>query len=250
MLTKQGFAIMVNRRWMKAVTALVLAVSLGMAQAQDTGVSGFFHRAGAAIKQGTTSVLHGGSSGAQVDATGIAVTTGDIYKPLSPASGGEFVGLFNGAHHGQLWPRAALTFLSYGATLPCWTIRATIWRSPISHHDETFQICHAPIMTTDAVGNQTEITGGFNQVWMRRNSPGITHVQSSPARTTGPNPPDQFFMVPLTDHLLEVQYKNILMRAAWVSGSINHANPSTDDGQFNLMWTAGFDPAGNHDRPH
>jgi hypothetical protein len=247
LLTKQGFGIMVNCRWVKIVTALVLAVSLGMAQAQDTGVSGFFHRAGAAIKQGTSTVLHGNTSGSQVDATGVAVTTGNLYKPISPASSGEFVDLFNGARHGQLWPRAALTFLSYGATLPCWTIRATIWRSPTSHHDETFQICHAPIMTTDAVGNKTEITGAFNQVWMRRNISAITHVQSSPTRSTGPNPPDAFFMVPLTDHLLEVQYKNILMRAAWIAGSINHENPATSDGQFNLMWSAGFDPAGNHD---
>lgn len=229
----------------------VLLLALAAAStthAQSTGVAGFFQRAGTAIKQGAGTVLHGnGSTGTQTDATGVAVTSGDIYKPISPASGGEFVDLFKGSRHGQLWPRAAITFLSYGASLPCWTIRATIWHSSTSHHDETFEICHAPMVTTDAVGNKTEITGAFNQTWMRRNSPGITHVQSASDRSIGPNPPDQFFMVPLTDHLLEVQYKNMVMRLAWVSGSINHENPSTDDGEFNLMWTAAFDPAGSHD---
>jgi hypothetical protein len=177
------------------VTAVLLR-SFGAAlsaNAQDTGVAGFFHRAGTAIKQCAGTVLHGSTSSAQTDATGVAVTTGDIYKSLTPTSAGEFVDLFNGARHGQLWPRAAMAFQTYGANLSCWTIRATIWRSALSHHDETFQICHAPMMTTDAVGNQTEITGAFNQGWMRRNSPGITHVQSSPARTTWPNSPDAFF---------------------------------------------------------
>jgi hypothetical protein len=183
-----------------------------------------------------------------MNAAGVAETTGDIYKPISPTSAGEFPDLFKGARHGQLWPRAALTFVEYGAALPCWTIRATIWRSASSHHDESFQVCNAPVTTTDAVGNSGALLApNTSYVWMRRNVPGITHVQSSPDRTTGPNPPEAFFAVALNAGPLETQYKNILFRLAWISDSINHDTAATDSGQFTLLWTAGFDPSGNRD---
>ncbi|HUY03496.1 MAG TPA: hypothetical protein VMV33_09440 [Rhodocyclaceae bacterium] len=58
------------------VADVALALTVTAARAQGSGVSGFFHRAGTAIKQGASSMLHGNTSGTQMNASGVAETTG------------------------------------------------------------------------------------------------------------------------------------------------------------------------------
>lgn len=237
-----------NRRQQQvAATALLFSLVTAI-HAQETGVKGFFHRAGAALKTTAGHLLQTNGPTPGTNGSIVAETTGPIYKPIQPTIGGSFVDLFKHVPRGQPWPRAALTFLEYGANLPCWTVRATIWQSPSAHHDETFQVCHAPIVATDALGNESITTSyDLSSVWRRTNFQPITHAPSSMERTIGPNPPATFFAVPISDHPLEVQYKYMLERLAWISSSTDHDMPTTDSGKYTLMWTAGFEPAGNHD---
>lgn len=250
LLTKQGFTVMDNRCWMKAVTALVLAASLGMAQAQDTGVAGFFQRAGAAIKNGASTALGNGSTSSQTR-NGQTTTTGPNYKPISPAGGGQFVGLFDHFHSGDTWPRAAVTFTSYGITEPCWTARATIWRSSAAHHEETFQVCNSPMMATDALGNTEALGDSFNiasgPLMQAQNIPGISHIQTANDRNTGPNPPMMLFSVDIRGPIL-FQYEAMVVRLAWISGYINHEQEAVNNMTGKALWVAGFDPSGNRDR--
>lgn len=67
--------------------------------------------------------------------------TGSIYTPINGA--GKLPNLFKGDNHqaaqgGKLeWPRVALTFTEWGASLPCWTA------SP--HLDQPYRIDHRNI---------------------------------------------------------------------------------------------------------
>ena len=87
---------------------------------------------------------------------GQAVTDGPVYRPISPTHG-QFPGIFDGfSVHESVrrghYPRVALTFETYGATIPCWKVRATIWQSALSHHDERFELCDAPLTGKDDLG--------------------------------------------------------------------------------------------------
>ncbi|MCC8537736.1 hypothetical protein LN474_12250, partial [Xanthomonas codiaei] len=88
--------------------------------------------------------------------------TGSIYEPLSGA--GKLPGLFKGDNHQQAqlgkldWPRVALTFTEWGASLPCWTAEARIWTSLTASTTETFRTCFdAPLTETDDLGETAEL---------------------------------------------------------------------------------------------
>lgn len=233
-----------------AAMALPAVLAVTSVQAQDTGVAGFFQRAGAAIKNGASTALGTGSTGSQTR-NGQTTTTGPNYRPISPAGGGQFAGLFDHFHPGDTWPRAAVTFTSYGVTEPCWTARATIWRSLSVHHEETFEVCNSPMMATDALGNTEALGDSFNiasgPLMQAQNIPGISHIQTANDRNTGPNPPMMLFSIDINGPIL-IQYEAMVVRLAWISGYINHEQQAVNNMSGKALWVAGFDPAGNHDR--
>ncbi|HEY0198142.1 MAG TPA: hypothetical protein VGC19_06310 [Rhodanobacter sp.] len=84
-------------------TLLLSLCVMPILHAQDTGVSGFFHRAGAALKSGAGQVLGHPNAGG-------ATTTGPTFRPINPAADGQFTGLFDTWHSGDSWPRASVYF--------------------------------------------------------------------------------------------------------------------------------------------
>ena len=224
--------------------------------AQETGLSGFLHRAGAAVSQTATAVTHSQSAPQRVDPAG-ATTDGPYFRPTNPSHGGRFAGLFTNFRPGLTsWPRAALTFTRFGTQLPCWTVTARIWQSATIHTDEVFDICNSPITATDALGNTATVDLGqglqlANMLLPAQNLEGATHAPSAPTRGTGPNPPLQLFSVPVTGPTADafnVQYRQMLLRLSWASHFVNPDSPSINSTIGKLLWTAGFDPNGNMDR--
>lgn len=225
--------------------------------AQDTGFSGFLHRAGAVVKAGAGQVL-GQPAAATGNPSSVAVTTtGAYFRPTQPASGGEFQGLFDHWKQGDAWPRASVFFTEYGSQLPCWNVRATIWHSASSHHEETFQVCNAPIVTTDDLGNKAQVGGPAlsglmgQQLVLARNVPGISHAETSSSRNAGPNPPASPFGVNiagLEGTRIRPMYNAVIIRMAWVTGYMTHDAAAINGLSGKSLWVAGFDPAGNHDQ--
>lgn len=241
---------MVNR-CLKSAVALFMTAGIGMAQAQSTGVAGFFQRAGAAIKTGAGQVL-----GKPNTVAGTTTTTGATFRPISPSDGGEFQGLFEHWKQGDAWPRAAIYFTKWGTSLPCWTARATVWHSLSSHHDETFQVCNAPLVIHDDMGGTQTLgaTGGFDpsqtiyKMDSAQNIQGISHADSSNTRDTGPNPPHNLFSLNWGTHqALLPQYHEILLRAMYACGYEDPTSKGINPMAGKLLWVVGFDQAGNAD---
>jgi hypothetical protein len=241
---------MVNR-WLKNAAAILMTLGVGMAHGQNTGVAGFFQRAGAAIKTGAGQVL-----GKPAASSGTSATTGAYFRPISPADGGQFQGLFDHWKQGDAWPRAAIYFTKWGSSLPCWTARATVWRSPTSHHDETFEICNAPLVIKDDMGGTQTLgaTGGFDpsqtsfKIDSAQNIQGISHADSSNVRDTGPNPPHNLFALNWGTHrTLLPQYYEIVLRAMYACGYEDPTSKGINVMAGKTLWVVGFDQAGNAD---
>jgi len=241
---------MVNR-WLKSGIALFMAAGVGMAQGQSTGtgVAGFFQRAGAAIKTGAGQVL------GKPNTAGGATTTGPTFRAISPAAGGQFEGLFDHWHPGATWPRAAITFTHFGSRLPCWTARATIWQSATQHHDETFEICNAPLFIHDDLGGSQQLsaTNSTSSVTMTmdsaQNIEGISHVQTATVRDTGPNPPHMLFTLNWgnSGNALMPQYHEILLRLMYACGYEDPTSKGINNMLGKVLWVARFEPSGNAD---
>lgn len=222
------------------------------AQAQSAGFKGFLQHAGSALSQSARAVL--GKKGATSPA-GTTTTTGAYFRPISPAEGGQFQGLFDHWKLGDAWPRAAIYFTHWGSSLPCWTARATVWHSPTSHHDETFQVCNAPLVVHDDMGGTGLVgaTGGSNPMLIfnmdrAENIPGISHADSSNTRDTGPNPPSLLFSLNWGTHrALLPQYHEILLRAMHACGYEDSTTKGIDAQDGKTLWVVGFDQAGNAD---
>ncbi|NIK01617.1 hypothetical protein [Xanthomonas cannabis] len=188
--------------------------------------------------------------------------TGSIYEPLSGA--GKLPGLFKGDNHQQAqlgkldWPRVALTFTKWGASLPCWTAEARIWTSPTASTTETFRTCFdASVTETDDLGETAELN--TSALWKGRDSlSGIRVPPSKPntgiQRSTGPNPPSQPFVVNVSRPGVADRAVDVSLRVAWVSGFIQtadlHPGPSGLLTPFkdSRLWIAGFNPGGNRDK--
>lgn len=187
---------------------------------------------------------------------------GAIYTPISGAS--KLPNLFRSDNHQQAqlgkldWPRVALTFQKWGASMPCWTVEARIWTSSTVSTTETFKACSdAPLRETDDLGEVAELNDAA--LWKGKDTlRGIRVLPSKPntgtQRSTGPNPPAQPFQVNVSRDAVANRAVEVALRAAWVSGFIQtsdlHPGPSGILTPFRdgRMWIAGFKPEGNRDR--
>ncbi|WDM76706.1 hypothetical protein ACCQ13_07045 [Xanthomonas sp. NCPPB 1638] len=188
--------------------------------------------------------------------------TGSIYTPIDGA--GKLPNLFKGDNHQQAqlgkldWPRVALTFIEWGASLPCWTVEARIWTSPTAPSVETFRTCFdAAVTETDDLGETAELN--TSALWKGRDTlNGVRVPPSKPntgaKRSTGPNPPAQPFVVNVSRPGVADRAVDVSLRVAWVSGFLQtadlHSGPSGLLTPFKdtRMWIAGFKSDGNRDK--
>lgn len=256
---------------------LILVLSaLTPAHAQSTsGAKGLLFRAAAAVlgqpqQSPQAKAIHtpAGTDIPGTMAAGQAITDGPVYRPLSPIHG-QFPGIFDGYSVSESvrrghYPRVAMTFETYGATVACWKVRATIWQSAKSHHEERFELCDAPLTAKDDLGQPTVIgdpTLPLSGVIQSRHilpAPGLT---VSDKRTTGPTPPRSPFNINIGSTtpnagLLLFQYKAIVARAMVISGYASKSDVSggntmlsapTAGSAGQLLWVAGFAPGGDQD---
>lgn len=186
-----------------------------------------------------------------------------LYTPISGA--GRINGLFKGEDHQQAqlgrleWPRVALTFKEWGASLPCWTVEARIWTNVTSSTTETFQACaDAPLTVTDDLGDMAELVDSARGYATTDLMVGLRVRPNKPntgdQRTSGPNPPREPFNVRVARSGIEWPAKKVALSAAWVSGFLQEDDlkpgPSGILTPFRdtRMWIAGFDPAGDRDK--
>ncbi|PPV07773.1 hypothetical protein XBLMG947_0385 [Xanthomonas bromi] len=244
-----------------AGAALLALTVAGVAQAQDTQPQkpGFFRQLGKSLADSGKQMV-----GIQPNARGKPGNqgTGSIYVPLGGA--GKLPGLFKGDNHQQAqlgkleWPRVALTFQEWGASLPCWTVEARIWTSPAASTTETFRTCFdAAVVETDDLGETAELNTAA--LWKGRDTlSGIRVAPSKPntgaQRSTGPNPPSQPFVVNVSRPGVADRAVDVALRVAWVSGLLQtadlHPGPSGLLTPFKdtRLWIAGFKPDGNRDK--
>ncbi|HUB46924.1 MAG TPA: hypothetical protein VMB73_18240 [Acetobacteraceae bacterium] len=237
--------------------ALMLAFC-GTVAAQDqpapsssahTTFGGWLHAVGAHAAQVGKQIVggHGASNAGAPGAGG-----GPLYQPESGA--GSFRGLFAAQSHdlakqGRLqWPRAALTFETYGVHQDCWTVRATIWTNATTSTVETFQTClDAPLTHTDDTGQATTTTRNvafFSKLLNAQVMYGRT-ATTGEQRTTGPNPPRSLFNVDVPTDLYE-RVNQAVINAAWVSGFYGPSDEAyTSIFYDDRLWIAGFNPQGN-----
>ncbi|MEB1348184.1 hypothetical protein VDP57_12625 [Xanthomonas campestris pv. campestris] len=244
-----------------AGAALLALTVAGVAQAQDSQEQkpGFFRQLGKGLADtGKQMVGIKPNAGSKAGSQG----TGSIYTPFSGA--GKLPGLFKGDNHqaaqgGKLeWPRVALTFTEWGASLPCWTAEARIWTSPTASSVETFRTCFdAAVTETDDLGETAELNSAA--LWKGRDSlSGIRVPPSKPntgaQRSAGSNPPAQPFVVNVSRPGVADRAVDVSLRVAWVSGFIQtsdlHPGPSGMLTPFKdtRLWIAGFKPDGNRDK--
>lgn len=172
-----------KRRTTSVATATVLAALLAGCANGMPDVNGLVSKANSAV-EGAISSVTGGSGGN---------AAGPVYTPIS--GGNTLSGLFAGqnqhkANYGQIaYPRVALEYLSFGADQPCWKVRATIWRGPKQSHDEVFQVCDAPIVVRDAVGQSGQLNpqGIIDKIDGTRAPMNVSNTGDQ--RTRGPLPP-------------------------------------------------------------
>ncbi|MFI8573796.1 hypothetical protein ACIGEO_20115 [Stenotrophomonas bentonitica] len=223
---------------------------------------GFFRQLGTSLKDAGQQAIGVKSSPTNRAPPGRPNGLGAAYTPLSGA--GKLPNLFRADNHQQAqlgkldWPRVALTFQEWGASLPCWTIEARIWTSPTASTTETFKACSdAPLKETDDLGEVAELNDAA--LWKGKDTlRGIRVLPSKPntgaQRSTGPNPPAQPFQVNVSRDAVANRAVELSLRVAWVTGFVQtadlHPGPSGILTPFKdtRMWIAGFRPDGNRDR--
>lgn len=223
---------------------------------------GFFRQLGTSLKDAGQQAIGVKSSPTNRAPPGRPNGLGAAYTPLSGA--GKLPNLFRADNHQQAqlgkldWPRVALTFQEWGASLPCWTIEARIWTSPTASTTETFKECSdAPLKETDDLGEVAELNDAA--LWKGKDTlRGIRVLPSKPntgaQRSTGPNPPAQPFQVNVSRDAVANRAVELSLRVAWVTGFVQtadlHPGPSGILTPFKdtRMWIAGFRPDGNRDR--
>ncbi|MDZ5790590.1 hypothetical protein U4I95_08875 [Stenotrophomonas maltophilia] len=240
-----------------ALLALAIASFPALAQQPAEPKPGFFRQLGKSLKDAGQQAL-----GAK-PAAGAAMAAGPLYTPISGV--GRINGLFKNENHqsaqqGRLdWPRVALTYKEWGASLPCWTVEARIWTGATASTTETFQACaDAPLTITDDLGEQAELNSNARAKATTDLMVGLRVRAGKPNtgddRTTGPTPPREPFNVRTTREGVAWQARKVALSAAWVSGFLRaddlYPGPSGMLTPFRdtRMWIAGFDPAGNRDK--
>ena len=240
-----------------ALLTLALASFSTLAQDQPAQKPGFFRQLGDSLKDAGERMV-----GAK-PRPGTHAQTGPIYTPLSGS--GKIVGLYKNEDHqaaqmGRLdWPRVALTYKEWGASLTCWTVEATIWTSPKASSVETFQACaDAPLTIQDDLGDEAELNDNARAKATTDLMVGLRGRPGKPntgdQQTTGPNPPREPFNVQTSRDGVAEQARKVALSAAWVSGYLRaedlYPGPSGILTPFRdtRMWIAGFNPAGNRDK--
>ncbi|ASW44556.1 MULTISPECIES: hypothetical protein [Xanthomonas] len=244
-----------------AALVVLTLVSPFTAHAQEVPEqnSGFFRQLGKGLGDaGKQMVGIKPSAGTKAGSQG----TGSIYTPTSGA--GKLPNLFKTDNHQQAqlgkldWPRVALTFTEWGASLPCWTAEARIWTSPTASSVETFRTCFdAAVTETDDLGETAELNSAA--LWKGRDvlngirvPPGKPNTGAQ--RSAGPNPPTQPFVVNVSRPGVADRAVDVALRVAWVSGFLQtadlHPGPSGMLSPFkdSRMWIAAFKPDGNRDK--
>lgn len=240
-----------------ALLALAIASFSALAQPPADTKPGFFRQLGKSLKDAGQQAL------GAMPATGSASATGPLYTPISGA--GRINGLFKSENHqsaqqGRLdWPRVALTYTEWGASLPCWTVEARIWTSATASTTETFRACaDAPLTIRDDLGEEAELNSNARAKATTDLMVGLRVRAGKPNtgddRTTGPTPPREPFNVRTTRDGVAWQARKVALSAAWVSGFLRaddlYPGPSGMLTPFRdtRMWIAGFDPSGNRDK--
>lgn len=240
-----------------ALLALAIASFPALAQQPAEPKPGFFRQLGKSLKDAGQQALGAKS------ATGSASATGSLYAPISGA--GRINGLFKSENHqaaqqGRLdWPRVALTYTEWGASLPCWTVEARIWTSATASTLETFRACaEAPLTIKDDLGEEAELNSNARAKATTDLMVGLRVRPGKPNtgddRTTGPTPPREPFNVRTTREGVAWQARKVALSAAWISGFLRaddlYPGPSGMLTPFRdtRMWIAGFDPTGNRDK--
>ncbi|HEL3207703.1 TPA: hypothetical protein UMF58_000181 [Stenotrophomonas maltophilia] len=238
-----------------AATLFVTATALAQAPAETK--PGFFRQLGKSLKDAGQQAL-----GARPAASS-ASTSGPLYTPISGA--GRINGLFKNEDHqsaqqGRLdWPRVALTYKEWGASLPCWTVEARIWTSATASTTEIFRACaDAPLTIKDDLGEEAELNSNARAKATTDLMVGLRVRPGKPNtgddRTTGPTPPREPFNVRTTRDGVAWQARKVALSAAWASGFLRaddlYPGPSGMLTPFRdtRMWIAGFDPTGNRDK--
>lgn len=238
-------------------TALLLATPLAVAQDQPAPKPGFFRQLGDSLKDAGERMV-----GAK-PRSGTRNATGPLYTPISGA--GRINGLYKNEDHqaaqmGRLdWPRVALTYKEWGASLPCWTVEARIWTSSTASTTETFQACaDAALTIRDDLGEEAELNDNARTKATTDLMVGLRVRPGKPStgdqRTTGPNPPREPFSVITSRDGVAEQARKVALSVAWVSGYLRaedlYPGPSGILTPFRdtRMWIGGFDPAGNRDK--
>jgi hypothetical protein len=240
-----------------ALLTLALTSYPALAQDQPAQKPGFFRQLGTSLKNAGQEIV-----GAK-PRSGSHAQAGPLYTPIGGA--GKIVGLFKSEDHqaaqmGRLdWPRVALIYKEWGASLPCWTVEATIWTSPKASSVETFQACaDAPLTIRDNLGEEAELNDNARAKATADLMVGLRVRPGKPntgdQRTTGPNPPREPFNVVTSRGGVAEQARKVALSAAWVSGYLRaedlYPGPSGILTPFRdtRMWIGGFDPSGNRDK--
>lgn len=233
---------------------LALASFSALAQDQPEKKPSFFRQLGDSLKDAGERMV-----GAK-PRSGSNTQAGPLYTPISGA--GRINGLYKNqqAQLGRLdWPRVALTYKEWGASLPCWTVEATIWTSPKESSVETFQACaDAPLTIRDDLGEEAELNDNARTKATTDLMVGLRVRPGKPntgdQRTTGPNPPREPFNVVTSRDGVAEQARKVALSVAWVSGYLRaedlYPGPSGILTPFRdtRMWIGGFDPTGNRDK--
>ncbi|HIE3894099.1 TPA: hypothetical protein ACXNG6_002651 [Stenotrophomonas maltophilia] len=255
-----------NQTRMATALAATLLLSAHVVSAQEvtqanpeSGKLGFFRQLGKSLKDAGGQMIGVKPTGAT---SSQASGTQPIYTPISGA--GKLPGLFKPDNHqlaqqGRLdWPRVALTFQEWGASLPCWTVEARIWTSATASTTETFRTCaNASLTETDDLGDTAELNTAA--LWKGRDSlTGVRVPAGKPntgaSRSSGPNPPSQPFVLNVSRPGVSDRAVDVALRVAWVSGFIQTSDLHPGAGGLltpfkdSRMWLAGFKPEGNRDR--
>lgn len=241
------------------LTAYSAAAQSHPEQEEVPNKPGFFRQLGTSLKNAGQEMLGGNQVEGRTES---AAGRGAIYATVSGA--GKIQGLFKSDNHqlaqqGRLdWPRVALTFHEWGASLPCWTVEARIWTSASASTVETFRTCaNAAVTEIDDLGDTAELN--TSALWKGRDAlTGVRVPTNKPntgaSRSTGPNPPAQPFVVNVSRTGVSDKAVDVALRVAWVSGFIQTAD--LHPGASGLltpfkdprMWIAGFNPEGNRDK--
>lgn len=274
-MTKQsnaGAAAVVLARIHAVLAASALCAGVAVAQspaqpAPDTAPAeakpGFFRQLGDSFKDaGQRAVGVKPQRSGDRDSRGSAGAERTAYTPLTGP--GRLKSLYAAQDHRQAqlgrldWPRVALTFTEWGASLPCWTVEARIWTSAAASTVETFKACaDAPLTVKDDLGDEIELTDNARAAATTDLMVGLRVKPGKPntgeQRTAGPNPPNEPFNVRAGRDGVAWQARKVALSAAWAAGFFRaedlRPGPSGILTPFRdtRMWIAGFKPEGNRD---